>query len=72
MTKFEKETRHWLYVFIKKKLLTQQIARQQAMHMMGSVHLHRYDVLTVPVTVLLHSNYKHDAHTIQLVLKSGW
>ena len=59
MTKFEKETRHWLYVFIKKKLLTQQIARQQAMHMMGSVHLHRYDVLTVllhcPITSMMHT-----------------
>ena len=63
MTKFEKETRHWLYVFIKKKLLTQQIARQQAMHMMGSVHLHRYDVLTVPVTVLLHCPITSMMHT---------
>ena len=63
MTKFEKETRHWLYVFIKKKLLTQRIARQQTMHMMGSVHLHRYDVLTVPVTVLLHCPITSMMHT---------
>ena len=56
MTKFEKEIRHWLYIFIKKKnqLLTRQNARQQRTLMMHSVHLHKYDVLTVPLTVQLH------------------
>ena len=52
MTKFEKETRHLLYVFIKKKLLTRRNAEQQRAHMKRSVHLHMYDVLTVPLTVL--------------------
>ena len=55
MTKFEKEIRHRLYIFIKKnQLLTRQNARQQHTLMMHSVHLHRYDVLTVPLTVQLH------------------
>ena len=53
MTKFEKETRHRLYVFIKKKkLLTRRNAEQQRAHMTRSVHLHMHDVLTVPLTVL--------------------
>ena len=52
MTKFEKETRHRLYVFIKKKLLTRRNAEQQRAHMTRSVHLHMHDVLTVSLTVL--------------------
>ena len=52
MTKFVKETRHWLYCFIKKKQQQQQLtrrnARQQRAHVTRSVHLRRYDVLTVP------------------------
>ena len=47
------QTRHWLYVFIKKILkkskkkhqLTRRNARQQLVLMMRSVHIHRYDVL---------------------------
>ena len=58
--KFEKETRHRLgfYVFIKKRkrkkkaTVTRRNARQQ--YMTRSVHLHRHDVLSVPLTVLLH------------------
>ena len=34
MTKFEKETRHWSYFFIKKQQLTRQNARQQRALMM--------------------------------------
>ena len=52
MAKFEKETRHRLYVFIKKKLLTRRNAEQQRAHMTRSVHLHMHDVLTVPLIVL--------------------
>ena len=60
LTKFEKEIRDrlWLYVFIKKRKgkkkeqLTRQNARQQ--HMTRSVQLPWHDVLTVPLTVLLH------------------
>ena len=52
MTKFVKETKHWLYGFIKKKKNQQQLtrrnARQQCAHVTRSVHLRRYDVLTVP------------------------
>ena len=54
MTTFERETRHPLEVSIKKKQLTWQNVRQQCAHMMCSVHLHRHDMLTVPLTVLLH------------------
>ena len=46
MKKFEKETRHRLYVSIKKKL-TQQNVRQLCTKMMPSFLLHRHDVLTV-------------------------
>ena len=52
MTKFVKETRLWLYGFIKKKKNQQQLtrrnARQQCARVTRSVHLRRYDVLTVP------------------------
>ena len=44
--KFEKETRHRLYVSIKKKL-TQQNVRQLCTKMMPSFLLHKHDVLTV-------------------------
>ena len=41
MTKFVKETRHWLYCFIKKKQQQQQLtrrnARQQRAHVTRSV-----------------------------------
>ena len=42
--------------------------------MTRSVHLHWHDVLIIPwfncpITL---SNYKHDAYTVLLVLKSGW
>ena len=48
MTKFEKETRHRLYVFIKTKnnsLLGEM--RDNSAHMTRSVHSHRHDALTV-------------------------
>ena len=35
-------------------MLTLPNVRQQCAHMTYSVHLHRQDVLTVPLTVLLH------------------
>ena len=54
MTKFEKETRRRLYVFIKNQQPTRRNARQQRAQMTRSFHLHRHDVLTVPLTVLLH------------------
>ena len=55
MKKFEKETRHRLYVFIKTKnnsLLGEM--RDNSAHMTRSVHSHRHDALTVPLMVLLH------------------
>ena len=61
---FEVETRNRFYVF-NKKHLTLRNARQQSAHMKRSVYLYRHDVLTVPQL----SNYKHDAHTVLLVLK---
>ena len=39
----------------KKKHLTQWNAWQKRMHMVHTVYLHRHDMLTVPLTVLLHS-----------------
>ena len=43
---------------------------------MHDAHLHNHDSLSVTLTVLLQystlSNYKHDAYTVLLVLKSGW
>ena len=54
MTKFEKKTRHKLYVFIKNQQSTQQNTIQHHALMMCFVHLHGHDVLTVPLTVLLH------------------
>ena len=55
MTKIEKETKHQVYVFIRKKQqLTRRNKRQQRAHMTRSVHLHRYNVSTDPLTVLLH------------------
>ena len=80
MTKFEKETRHRLYVFIKNQRLTQRNARQQRAHATCSVHLHWHDVLTVPLTVLLHRPvtsmtqilpYQAEP-AVLLVLKSSW
>ena len=46
-TTFEEETRHLLYVFIRKQLLTPWNAWQQLAQMMLSVHVRRYDVSTV-------------------------
>ena len=49
VTKFEKEIRHWLYVFMKKKKkkFPLQNAQQLCRHMTHTVHLHRHDMLTV-------------------------
>ena len=41
-------------ISLKKQQLTWQNAKQQHAYLMHSVHLHRHDVLTVPLTVLLH------------------
>ena len=54
MTKFEKETRHPLHVLIKKKAVNSAKCETTVPHMMHSVYLHRHDVLTVLLTVLLH------------------
>ena len=66
MTKFERETRHRLYIFIKKKQqLTRQNARQQR-----SVRLHSVNgPFNCSISL---SNYKHDAFPDLSVLKSGW
>ena len=73
MTKFEKETRHRLYVFIETKnnsLLGEM--RDNSAHMTRSVHSHRHDALTVPfngpITLF---NYNYDAYTVRLVIKSA-
>ena len=48
MTKFEKETRHQLYVFIKMKNISLfDEMRDNSVHMTRSVHSHRHDALTV-------------------------
>ena len=74
VTKFEKETRDrlWLYVFIKKRKkkkkqqLTRQNARQQ--YMTRFVHLPWHDVLTVPLTVQLHTWRVHRPISAQIGL----
>ena len=71
MTKFEKATRHRLYIFIKKKLLTLQDLREQHVHMVCSVLLPRHEVLIVPLTVLLHYTITNYTYTILLVLQLG-
>ena len=58
MTKFEKETRYKLYVFIKNQQSTQRNTIQHHTLMTRSVHLHGHDVLPVPLTVLLHCPIK--------------
>ena len=71
MTKFEKETRHQVYVFIKKQQqqknqLTRRNARQQGAN---DAFCPRVNCpFKCPITL---SNYKHDAHNVLLVLKSA-
>ena len=56
VTKFEKEIRHLLYIFIrKKKQLTQQNVQQQHAHVANTVHIHRYDMSTVLLHCLITS-----------------
>ena len=62
-TKFEKETRHLLYVK-KKNPSTWQNAREQHVHIKLTVHLPKHDMLTVLVTVLLHSLIASPMHTL--------
>lgn len=70
-TKFEKETRHRFYVFMKKK--KDNSAKCATTGTAHSVHLHRHDVLNVLLTVLLHCPITStDAYTVLLVLKPGW
>ena len=55
MTKFGNEARHWLYVFRKTKnnsLLGEM--RDNSARMTRSVPSYRHDVLTIPLTDLLH------------------
>ena len=55
MTKFEKRKLISVIRFHKNwQQLTRRNARQHRTHMTCSVHFHRHDVLTVPLTVLLH------------------
>ena len=58
MTKFGKETRYRLYVFIKK----QQQQRQQHTHI--SVHFHKHYMIIVPLTVVLHCPITSMVHTL--------
>ena len=56
MTKFQKETRHQLCVHFHKKKTTTTMAMinfAKHAHMVCSVHLHRHDMLTDPLTVQL-------------------
>ena len=56
VTKFEKEIRHLLYIFIrKKKQLTQQNVQQQHAHVANTVHIHRYDMSTALLHCLITS-----------------
>ena len=51
MAKFEKETKHRLYNFIKKEIDTRQNARQQQARMTQNVHFYRQDVHTVLLVI---------------------
>ena len=51
MAKFEKETKHRLYNFLKKATDTRQNARQQQAHMTQNVHFYRQDVHTVLLVI---------------------
>ena len=72
ITKFEKETRHRLYVFIKKTQVNSVECATIHAHMMRSVHLHSNDVLTVPLTVHLHYSIKSMTHALPLSVKVTW
>ena len=71
MTEFEKETKRRVYIFIKISTFNSAKCETTARAHDAFCHLHRHDVLTVPLTVLIYtlSNYKHDAYTVLLVLK---
>ena len=70
---FRKKTRHWLYVFIKKG--TVNLSKCETTTRSHDV----FCALTQPWGLscpfncpIIPSNLKHDAHTVLLVLKSGW
>ena len=58
------------------KLCYQLIKKMTKVKKLHDAHLHKHDLLIVTLTVVLQystlSNYKHDACTVLLVLKSGW
>ena len=62
--KFEEKARHRLYFFIKYQQLTRRNARQQRALMTRSVYLHRHDVLTFLLIVLLHCPITSVARTL--------
>ena len=74
MTKFEKETRHQFYVFIKKGTTAKLAKCKTTAHALDAfcplIQALCVDCpFSCPITL---SNYKHDAYTVQLVPKSGW
>ena len=67
MMTFEKETGHQIYVFIKRKTkqeLNRRNARQNRAFITCSVHLRWYDVLIVPLTVLVHCTITNMTRTL--------
>ena len=72
-TKFEKEIKNQSYIVMKKNWqLTWWNVRQQCVHMTCSVHLHRHDMLTFLLTVLLTLlSYKHDMYTVLISVQIG-
>ena len=67
MTKFGKETRHQLYVFIKKTTTTEATTHTHFCPLPQALH----DNCPFNCRITL-SNYKHGAYTVLLMLKSGW
>ena len=63
MTKFEQETRHRLSLFIKKKTKVNSAKCETTARPHGAICL---------LAQIAPSNYKHDAYTVLLVLKSDW
>ena len=69
--KFEEKNRHRFYVFIKYPQLIRRNARQQRALMTRSVYLHRHDVLTFLLIVLLHCPITSVARTLSYWCEIG-
>ena len=73
MAKFEKDTKHQLCVFLKKTMVKSAKCEMTAGAHDAFCPLTQARRLSHPFNFpMTPSNYKHDAYTDLLVLKSGW